>query len=151
MPTDVPAILSKSLEEKRIEVAIVCLEGSGTSVVTDPSIMKEIGPRIIGSESTEPDKQIIDIVGEDNVLDPETAKVDQIEGVCVAYDNGMHRVAVTTHSDKDAQMMRDMFGSDLCIIGILQESTDRARELMDIILVGNVLEIITDFGKEISG
>jgi len=147
-------LLSSALEDRRIEAAVVCVRGCGTSVITDPGVMKGLDGCIIGSESTEPDASMIGRVGEDDVLDPSKAHVDQVEGLCVVYDNGVHRVAGTTGSVKEAQMMRDMFGSDLYVIGVFEElsneDSERARELMDIISVNGKLDFITDYGKDLS-
>jgi hypothetical protein len=147
----VPQILGRALRDRAIEVAVVCIEGCGTSILSDPSQMEKVCDRITGSDSTEPDQAIIDVLGPDNILDPETAKVDNIEGVCVAYDNGIHKVAVTTGSLNDAQVMRDMFGTDLCIIGLLEDGfdADRARDLLDIISTKDGIESVTAFGKEL--
>ena len=149
----VAEFLIHALREKIVETSVVCIEGCGTSVIADPSILEKVGDRITGSDSAEPDNNIIDIVGEDNILDPETAKVDNIEGVCVVYDHGMHDAVVTTGSLNDAQVMRDMFGSDLCIVGIFDNTPDgiRAHDLLDIISVkGSKLEFVTTLGKKLS-
>lgn len=152
---DVPQILSKALEDRTIEVAVLCIEGCGTSIVNDPSVIGKIAERITGSGETAPDQSVIDVVDPKNVLDPEDAKVDNIEGVCVAYDNGLHMVAVTTGSLDDAQVMRDMFGSDLYIIGMFDtlsnDDLNRACELLDIISTGSGVEIVTEFGKQLAG
>jgi hypothetical protein len=144
-------MLAKALDDRTIEVAVVCLEGCGTSLISDPSLMRDVGTFIIGSSETAPNQDIISKVDPENILNPEDAKVDNIEGVCVAYDNGVHRVAVTTGSVEDAQMMRDMFGSDLYVIGILdglqEKDEERARELMDIIVKDDSIEFVTEFGK----
>ncbi|MBQ7621130.1 MAG: hypothetical protein IJV02_01790, partial [Candidatus Methanomethylophilaceae archaeon] len=71
----------------------------------------------------------------------------------VVYDHGMHDAVVTTGSLNDAQVMRDMFGSDLCIVGIFDDAPDgiRAHDLLDIISVkGSKLEFDTTLGKKLS-
>ena len=146
-------LLAHALEERTVESCVVCAEGCGTSVIADPSLMRKLSNRITGSDSAEPSADVIDIVGEDNILDPETAKVDNIEGVCVVYDSGLHKVAVTTGSLNDAQVMRDMFGSDLCILGIFDDAPDgiRARELLDIIFMkDSATEFVTDLGRSLA-
>ena len=146
-------LLAHALEEKIIESSVVCVEGCGTSVIADPSLVRKLSGKITGSDSAEPAQDVIDIIGEDNILDPETAKVDNIEGVCVVYDSGIHRAAVTTGSLNDAQIMRDMFGSDLCIIGVFDDAPDeiRAHELLDIIFVkGSAAEFVTDLGRSLA-
>jgi len=151
----VPQLLAATLNDRRSEVIVACLEGCGTAIINDSELILRIGDRITGSDKTQPDQETIDAVGQDNILDPEIAKVDNVEGVCVAYDNGVHSVTVTTGSVSEAQMMRDMFGSDLCIIGIFKElpesDAERARELMDILSVGSETEFVTPFGEKMCG
>ena len=146
-------ILCPALGDRSIEVAVVCIEGCGTSVISDPSLLKSIDGKITGASETEVSAETIQIVGEDNILDSETAKVDNIEGVCVAYDNGIHRVAVTTGSVDDSQVMRDMFGSDLLIIGLFGselsgKDAERAASLFDIIIIERKTpQCLTGYGK----
>ena len=84
-------------------------------------------------------------------MDPETAKVDNVEGLCVAYDSGVHRVAATTGSIKEAQMMRDMFGSDLLIIGVFDSFSEQDRKdsegLLDILLTPSDAEPLSHSGE----
>jgi len=151
---DVPRIIGNALKERIVEVAVVCLDGCGTSIISDPSVMERVGDRIIGTDSASIDQDIIDAVGADNVLDPDTAQVDNVEGVCVAYDNGIHKALTTTGSLKEAQMMRDMFGTDLIIIGILEElpsdKVEDAKELLDVYYDGSETVIVTDAGRQLA-
>lgn len=148
--TDVPELLARSLEDRSIEAVVLCLEGCGTSIINDPAVMRAAGPFISGKEKTVPDEEIISIVGDDNVLDPETGKVDNVEGLCVLYDSGIHRAAATTGSLKEAQMMRDMFGSDLLIIGVFDSLSEEDRKdsagLLDI-LISSDTEILSQLGR----
>jgi hypothetical protein len=143
--TDVPELLARSLEDRSIEAAVLCIEGCGTSIINDPAVMRRAGPFITGSDRIVPDEGIVSIVGDDNVLDPETGKVDNVEGLCVVYDSGIHRAAATTGSLKEAQMMRDMFGSDLLIIGYLDSFPERDRGdskgLLDVVVSGGAVAL----------
>ena len=149
--TDVPEILAKMLEDRSIEAAVMCIEGCGTSIITDPSIMRRVGKLISGSDKTEPDQETISIIGDDNILDPENCKVDNVEGLCVVYDNGIHSAAASTGSLKEAQMMRDMFGSDLLIIGVFKEFSEKdrsdAKGLLDIVLSDSDTEALSHLGE----
>ena len=148
--TDVPELLARSLENRSIEAVVLCLEGCGTSVINDPAVMRMAGPFISGKDRAVPDEETISIVGDDNILDPETAKVDNVEGLCVIYDDGVHRAAATTGSLKEAQMMRDMFGSDLLIIGIFDSFSEQDRKdsvgLLDI-LISSEIEVLSQSGR----
>ncbi len=169
-------ILCLALKNKKIEAAVIGADGCGTAIINKPSLVQGMGGRISGICETEPIPKVIEAIGPENVVDPETAKLDMIEGVCKAYDRGLHKVAVTTPSVKDAWMMRDMFGTDLTIIGVhttgmSEKDADDAFELFDIITAcaskylranyhknpekylaaGSKVPVygITDFGKEL--
>lgn len=169
-------ILCLALKNKKIEAAVIGADGCGTAIIRDPSLVQGMGGRISGICETEPIPKVIEAIGPENIVDPDTTKLDMIEGVCMAYDKGMHKVAVTTPSVQDAWMMRDMFGSDLTIIGVhtsgmSEKDAEDAFELFDIITAcasKNLREMyhrnpdrylaaghkvpvygITDFGKEL--
>ena len=134
----VSELLCLALKNKKIEAAVIGADGCGTAVITKPSLVQGMGGRISGICETEPIPKVIEAIGPENVVDPDTAKLDMVEGVCIAYDKGYHKVAVTTPFVKDAQMMRDMFGSDLIIIGVhtsgmSEKDAEDAFELFDII------------------
>ena len=149
--TDVPEILAKMLDDRSIEAAVLCIEGCGTSIITDPSIMRRVGKLISGSDKTGPNQETISIIGDDNILDPEECKVDNVEGLCVVYDNGIHSAAASTGSLKEAQMMRDMFGSDLLIIGVFKEFSEKdrsdAKGLLDIVMSDSGTEAFSQLGE----
>jgi hypothetical protein len=151
---DVPELLAKSLEDRSIEAAVLCIEGCGTSIINDPAVIRRAGAFISGADNTVPDIEIISIVGDDNILDPETGKVDNVEGLCVVYDNGIHMAAASTGSLKEAQMMRDMFGSDLLVIGFFKEFSDKDRTdsegLLDILVTDAGAEAVSQLGRGFS-
>ena len=131
-------ILCLALKNHKIEAAVIGADGCGTAVITKPSLVQGMGGRISGICETEPIPKVVEAIGPENVVDPETARLDMVEGVCLAYDKGYHKVAVTTPSVKDAQMMRDMFGTDLVILGVhttgmTEDEAKSAFELFDII------------------
>lgn len=134
----VSELLCLALKNKKIEAAVIAADGCGTAVISNPCIVQGMGGRISGICETEPIPKVIEAIGPENVVDPDTAKIDMIEGVCKAYDKGLHKVAVTTTSVQDAWMMRDMFGTDLIIIGVhtsgmTEKDAADAFELFDII------------------
>lgn len=131
-------ILCLALKNKKIEAAVIAADGCGTAVIRNPCIVQGMGGRISGIRETEPIPKVIEAIGPENIIDPDTAKIDMVEGVCLAYDKGMHKVAVTTASVEDAWVMRDMFGSDLIIMGVhtsgmTEKQAEDAFELFDVI------------------
>lgn len=100
--------LGTLLDEKIIECAVIVCEGCGTVIVEDPERVQGIGGRISGIISTNPIEEIIYTLGEDTVLDPENAKIDQIQGVIKAINNGYKKIGVTISSAADAVKIKEI-------------------------------------------
>ncbi len=131
-------ILCLALKNHKIDAAVIAADGCGTAVITRPKLVQGMGGRISGICETEPIPKVVEAVGAENMVDPLTAKIDMIDGVGLAYSKGYKKVAVTTPSVKDAQAMRDIFGSDLTIVGVhtsgmSEEDAKTAFDLFDII------------------
>jgi len=131
-------ILCLALKNRKIDAAVIAADGCGTAVITRPELVQGMGGRISGICETEPIPKVVEAVGPENMVDPLTAKIDMIDGVGLAYSKGYKKVAVTTPSVKDAQAMRDIFGTDLAILGVhtsgmSEEDAGRAFDLFDII------------------
>jgi putative methanogenesis marker protein 8 len=100
--------ISTLLDEKVIDCAIMVCEGAGTILVQKGEIAQGAGGRISGFISTTPIPEIIETLGEENVLDPETAHIDQVQGVQKAIDMGYKEIAVTLVSPYDAAKIREI-------------------------------------------
>jgi len=100
--------LGTLLDEKIIECAVIVCEGCGTVIVQDPERVQGIGGRISGIVSTTPISEIINNLGEDKVLSPETAEINQIKGVLKAITDGYKKIGVTTASAEDALKLREI-------------------------------------------
>lgn len=100
--------LGTLLEEKIIQCAVIVCEGCGTVILEDPELVQGIGGRISGIISTTPIDEIIKVVGNDKVLNPEKAKINQFEGVIKAIDDGYTKIAVTVASAEDARKIREI-------------------------------------------
>jgi putative methanogenesis marker protein 8 len=101
-------IISTLLDEKVIDCAIMACEGAGTILVYEGEIAQGVGGRISGMVSTTPIPEIIETLGEQNVLDPETASINQVQGVRKAIDRGYKNIAVTLVSPSDAAKIREI-------------------------------------------
>lgn len=126
-------ILSLALQKKLIDAAVIAADGCGTVVLDDPEIVQGMGGRISGITETCPIETVIDGIGRERVLDPETAKIDQFEGVEKAFTMHYHTVAVTVASAKDAQEIRDCFGMNVVILAVHTTGTspEDAEKLFD--------------------
>lgn len=100
--------LGTLLEDKIVDCAVLVCDGCGTVIVTDPELVQGIGGRISGFVSTSPIGEIINTVGVQNVLDPENAAIDQVEGVLKAIEMGYKNIAVTVAGAEDAVKLREI-------------------------------------------
>lgn len=96
------------LDEKSIDCAVIVCDGCGTVIVEDPELVQGIGGRISGIISTSPIKEVINILGENKVLNPEIAEINQVKGVLKAINNGYHKIGVTVALAADAVKLREI-------------------------------------------
>jgi putative methanogenesis marker protein 8 len=101
-------ILSTLLEEKIIDVVVMVCEGCGTVLVTEPSKAQGIGGRVSGLVKTSPISEIIERIGEGNVLNIENATINQCKGVQLAIDKGYKNIAVTIAGGNDGEKLRQL-------------------------------------------
>lgn len=130
--------LSSALINNEIDAAVIAADGCGTAVMTDPEIVQGMGGRISGICETEPIPAVVEAVGEENMLDPRTARIDSVAGAEKAFSMGYRRVAVTTPFMSDARILRDRHGDDVLIVAVhttgMSEADARAAfDVCDII------------------
>lgn len=131
-------ILSSALKENMIDAAVIAADGCGTVVVSDPEIVQGLGGRISGLCETSPIDTVINGIGRENVLDPETAAMDAVAGVRKAISMGYERIAVTVASMNDASLLRKEYGNDLTIMavhttGMSEDDAKTAFDICDVI------------------
>lgn len=169
--------LSLALQQGTIEAAVIAADGCGTAVITDPEIVQGMGGRISGICETEPIPAVVEAVGPENMLDPETARIDMEAGTEKAFAMGYKKVAVTTPFVDSALRIRQKHGGDVVIIGVhttgmSEEDARKAFDVFDIItscasrylreecarrpdtlIAGNKVPVygITDIGKAMVG
>ncbi|MDR3222601.1 MAG: DUF2099 family protein [Methanobrevibacter sp.] len=101
-------ILSTILDEKLIDVVVMVCEGCGTVLITEPSKAQGIGGRVSGLVKTSPIPEIIEEIGQENILDVENATIDQYKGVKLAIDKGYKNIAVTIACGNDGEKLREL-------------------------------------------
>ncbi len=106
----VSEIICTAMTRKLVDAAVLVCEGTGTLVVTDPEMVQGIGGRVSGLVRTTPIPEVIARVGPEKVLDPKTAKIDQVAGVRKAIAMGYRNIAVSIVSGKDAKTFKEMEG-----------------------------------------
>ncbi|HMK45245.1 MAG TPA: methanogenesis marker 8 protein [Methanocella sp.] len=104
----VSEIVCTAMAKKLVDAAVIVCEGTGTLVVTDPETVQGIGGRVSGLVSTTPIPELIEKVGEENVLDPATAKIDQLAGAEKAITMGYRNIAVSIINGTEARKLKEI-------------------------------------------
>ena len=104
----VSEIVCTAMVKKLIDAAVIVCEGTGTLVVTDPEMVQGIGGRVSGLVSTTPIPEVIEKVGREKIVDPATAKIDQVAGVKKAIDMGYKNIAVSIIDGTGAKQMKEI-------------------------------------------
>lgn len=95
MSFGISEILKTNTEFGLIDCVVGVCEGTGTLLMTDPEIIQGVGGRVSALVSTTPIPEVIEKVGAENVVNPETADLDPIKGLQMAIDKGFKNIAVT--------------------------------------------------------
>jgi len=174
-------IISVCMKKGLLDCAIVVCEGAGSVISLNPDLVQGIGSRMNGLIRTSPISEIIKRIGEDGgiVLDPRTAKIDQLEATKRAIEEGFKKIAVTVICD-DAPLipkLRELerkFNVKLAIFStcntLIKENAVHYLEMADIVCssasklvreqigpkalmqlgVSIPVFILTDFGKRLA-
>ncbi len=170
----VSEILSEALSKGDLDAAVIAADGCGTAVITEPALLQGMCGRISGLVETSPLQTVLDAVGRDNVLDPETVPLDMVRGADLAGSRDYKRFSVTVAIPDDAETIRKKYGSRALIVGVhsshatcggarkLFDNCDiitacasgnvrREAERRDVLVAGNKIQIygVTDLGKQL--
>ena len=90
-------ILKTNMEMGNIDCVVGACEGSGTVLMTNSRVVQGVGARVSGLVSTTPIPEVIENLEArgSTVLNPETAELDQLEGLKLALDKGFKNIAIT--------------------------------------------------------
>jgi putative methanogenesis marker protein 8 len=127
-------LLSAGLRFGLVDCAVIASDGAGTVLVANPELVQGIGGRMSGLVKTSPLPGVIARIEKEGgiVLDPETARIDQVAGTVLAYAEGFKRVAVTIASPADATRIRITCPEALIIaVHTTGLSKEEAAELAD--------------------
>ncbi|MCG7845128.1 MAG: DUF2099 family protein [Methanomassiliicoccales archaeon] len=116
-----------------LDCAVTVCDGAGTAVIDDPELVQGIGGRISGLLETSPIESVIAEIGRDRVLDPDTARIDQVAGGRKAWDMGYRRIGVTVAKGNDAALLRKELGDNVLLFGVHTSGLDEieSRTLLD--------------------
>lgn len=123
-------IMSTLIEENVIDCAVMVCEGCGTLIVTESELVQGIGGRVSGLVKTQPIPELFDQLGIENILDQETAKIDQIAGIELAIKQGYKNMAVTIALAQDALKIQELKKAhpDVNIYTFVVHTSNRTKE-----------------------
>lgn len=100
-------ILRSNVELGNIDCVVGACEGTGTLLMTDADLVQGVGGRVSGLVSTTPIPEIIEQVGRENILDAETAQLNQLKGLEMAINKGYKNIAVTILPSQMVKQLRE--------------------------------------------
>lgn len=102
-------ILKTNMEKGNIDCVVGACDGAGTLIMTNPRVVQGVGGRVSGLVSTTPIPEVIKKLEDKDsiVLNPETAELDQLEGLKIALDKGYKNIAVTILPSPMVKEIRD--------------------------------------------
>ncbi|HOE53000.1 MAG TPA: DUF2099 family protein [Methanomassiliicoccales archaeon] len=114
----VSELMSMCVSQGIMDCSVCVCDGSGTAVVDDPELIQGIGGRLSGLVETSPIQSVLAEIGRDRVLDPETARIDQVAGVRKAWAMGYRKIGVTVVKGADAEALRREFGDHVVLFAV---------------------------------
>lgn len=125
-------ILRSNVELGNIDCVVGACEGAGTVLMTDPDLVQGVGGRVSGLVSTTPIPEIISVIGEDNVLNPETAELNQLEGLKLAVEKGYKNIAITIIPCEIVHEIREYpVPSDVNVYIFVAHTTGTSKQLVE--------------------
>ena len=90
-------ILKTNMENGEIDCVVGACDGAGTVIMTNPRVVQGVGGRVSGLISTTPIPEVIKKLEDTGsiVFDPETAELNQLEGLKIAIEKGYKNIAIT--------------------------------------------------------
>lgn len=102
-------ILKTNIEKGNIDCVVGACDGAGTLIMTNPRVVQGVGGRVSGLVSTTPIPEVIKKLEEKGsiVLNPETAELNQLEGLKIALNEGYKNIAITILPSDMIREIRD--------------------------------------------
>lgn len=87
--------LKTNMINGNVDCVVGACEGVGTLLIDDAELVQGVGGRVSALISTTPIDDVIDKVGRENVLNPETAELNPLKGLEMAIERGYKNIAIT--------------------------------------------------------
>ena len=126
-------ILRSNLKLNNIDCVVGACEGVGTLIMDDADLVQGVGGRVSGLVSTTPIPEVIEQVGVENVLNPETAELDQLKGLQMAIDKGYKNIAITIIPSLMIKQIREYpIPDDVNVYIFVAHTTGISKQLAEI-------------------
>ena len=102
-------ILKTNMELGNIDCVVGACDGAGTLIMTNPRVVQGVGARVSGIVSTTPIPEVIEGLKQKGsvILNPETAELNQLEGLKLALEMGYKNIAITILPSPMVREIRD--------------------------------------------
>ena len=97
--------LKTNIINGNVDCVVGACEGVGTLLIDDAELVQGVGGRVSALISTTPIDEVMDKVGRENVLNPETAELNPLKGLEMAIERGYKNIAITIIP---TEMVRDL-------------------------------------------
>ena len=87
--------LKTNMINGNVDCVVGACEGVGTLLIDDAELVQGVGGRVSALISTTPIDEVMDKVGRENVLNPETAELNPLKGLEMAIERGYKNIAIT--------------------------------------------------------
>ena len=115
-------IISWCVENGLLDAAVIVCDGAGTIIASNPRLIQGVGARMNGVLRTCPIREVISRVEGMGgiVLDPLSARIDQVRGGRRAVEEGYKRIAVTVigpmaHEIHEIRRLEEKLGVDVTV------------------------------------
>jgi putative methanogenesis marker protein 8 len=157
VPYGASEMMMYALKKGGIDAAVTVCDGAGTVISDFPSLIQGIGARMNGLFYTTPIPNVIKGIEDKKgiVVFPDTAEIDQIEGLKKAAEKGYRKIAVTINGYTDDDLSRipiieKEYGIKavsiiVCTTGISRKRAEHISQWSDLIwscASGEVREIV---------
>ena len=87
--------LKTNMINGNVDCVVGACEGVGTLLIDDAELVQGVGGRVSALISTTPIDEVMDKVGRENILNPETAELNPLKGLEMAIERGYKNIAIT--------------------------------------------------------
>ena len=135
--------LKTNIINGNVDCVVGACEGVGTLLIDDAELVQGVGGRVSALISTTPIDEVMDKVGRENILNPETAELNPLKGLEMAIERGYKNIAITIIPTEMVRDLRQYPKPDDVKIFIFVAHTTNVSK--------NEAEMLFDYADVISG